>query len=112
VPNLGSSDVSVIDGTSVVATASVGLDPQYAAFDGGNGYVYVPNANSDTVSVIATSSPSNGGASSSSSGLPSWAYVIIGVAIAGVAVGVVMGVMRHRRQPRSPLLRPPPDSGP
>jgi YVTN family beta-propeller protein len=36
----------------VLGTVPVGTWPYFAAFDGGNGYVYVPNVRSDSVSVI------------------------------------------------------------
>ena len=54
VANEGSSDVSVINGTTVVATVPVGSEPGGVAYDSGNGYVYVANSAwfSDTVSVI------------------------------------------------------------
>jgi hypothetical protein len=44
--------VSVINGTTVVGTVNVGNDPEFATYDGGNGYVYVPNYASDNVSVL------------------------------------------------------------
>ncbi len=47
-------------------------------------------------------------ANSSSSGLPFWVYVVIGVAIAGVFVGVAIGVMRHRRPPPVAAWSSPP----
>lgn len=56
VPNQMSNTVTVIDGTAIMATVSVGSAPISAAV-GGNGYVYVMNygkagAPGDTVSVI------------------------------------------------------------
>jgi len=44
----------VINGatTKVIANISVGKHPQGVAFDPSNGYIYVANAGSDTVSVI------------------------------------------------------------
>src|SRR5207245_8448231 len=53
VTNYGApGSVTVIDGTSVVATVTVGDVPGGLAYDSGNGYVYVTNFNSNTVSVI------------------------------------------------------------
>ena len=53
VTNYGApGSVTVIDGTSVVATVTVGDLPGGLAYDSGNGYVYVTNFNSNTVSVI------------------------------------------------------------
>ncbi len=43
VPNAGSGNVSVINGTSIVGTIGVGGSPSYAAFDSADDYVYVPN---------------------------------------------------------------------
>jgi len=37
----------------VIANISVGKHPQGVAFDPSNGYIYVANAGSDTVSVIS-----------------------------------------------------------
>jgi len=47
---------------------------------------------------------------SSSSGLPWWGYAVIGVVIAGIVVGVVIGLMRHRRPPATAASSPPPMS--
>lgn len=142
VPNCLSGTVSVIGGTSVVATVPVGSCPYSATYDGGDGYVYVTNSGAGTVSVINSTSvvvtvnvgsgdysvydstnryvyvPSSGGTtvsvignvSSSSSGLQSWVYAIIGVAIAAVAVGVMIGVMRYHRRPAIAASPPPPPS--
>jgi YVTN family beta-propeller protein len=54
VANDGSTTVTVINGTTVVATVPVGSEPGGVAYDSGNGYVYVANSAwfSDTVSVI------------------------------------------------------------
>ncbi len=54
--NYASGTVSVISGTSVIATITVGSDPIYATYDSGNGYVYVTNSGSGTVSVISGTS--------------------------------------------------------
>ncbi|MGP8148905.1 MAG: YncE family protein [Thermoplasmata archaeon] len=142
VPNDLTGTVSVIDGTTVAATITVESYPYSATYDSGNGYVYVTNSDAGTVSVIVGTSvvvtvnvgsgdylvydsnngyvyvPSSGGTTvsvignvpSSSSGLPGWVYAIVGVAVAGVAVGVVMGVMRHRRSPA--IAAPPPPTAP
>ena len=50
------ADVSVIATATntVVATLTVGTDPEAATYDGANGNVYVPNSGSDNVSVIST----------------------------------------------------------
>src|SRR3989454_1134804 len=50
--NFDSNTVSVINGTSVVATIPVGNIPYGVAYDSGNGYIYVANINSNNVSVI------------------------------------------------------------
>lgn len=52
ISNWNSSSVSVIDGTTVVATVQVGAVPNVAAFDSRNGWIYVPNWGSNNVSVI------------------------------------------------------------
>ena len=44
---------------SVIANVPVGTDPNYATYDSGNGYVYVPNLGSGTVSVISGTSVVN-----------------------------------------------------
>jgi YVTN family beta-propeller protein len=57
VTNSGSNSVSVINGAtnSVIATIDVGSYPYGAVFDSSNGYVYVTNYFSGTVSIISTS---------------------------------------------------------
>src|SRR3989442_1399481 len=57
VANLSSNDVSVISGTTVVATIPVGIGPHGVAYDSENGYVYVTNSFSSDVSVISTTAP-------------------------------------------------------
>ncbi|MCI4341446.1 MAG: YncE family protein [Thermoplasmata archaeon] len=52
VANAGSDTVSVINGTSVVATVGVGSTPVSATYDGRNGFVYVSNGGSSNVTVI------------------------------------------------------------
>jgi len=47
-----SGTVSVINGTTVIATIPVGTWPAGVAYDPSNGYIYVANSFSDTVSVI------------------------------------------------------------
>ena len=51
----GSGSVAVISAASntEVASVTVGSGPQTPVLDSGNGYVYVPNSGSDTVSIIA-----------------------------------------------------------
>ncbi|MCI4352974.1 MAG: hypothetical protein L3K14_06250 [Thermoplasmata archaeon] len=46
--------VTVIDGVSVVARLPVGSYPSFATIDSGNGYVYVSNGGSSSVTAIAT----------------------------------------------------------
>ena len=100
VSNSGAGNVSVINDTSVVVTVKVNIGSGgYSVYDSGNGYVYVPSGGT-TVSVI-------GNVSSSSPGLPWWVYAISGVAVAGVAVGVVIGVRRNRRRPSAASSPPP-----
>src|SRR3989442_13193252 len=57
VANLGSNDVSVISGTTVVATIPVGIGPHGVAYNSENGYVYVTNSFSSDESVISTIAP-------------------------------------------------------
>jgi YVTN family beta-propeller protein len=52
VPNGNSDNVSVINGTTVVATVAVGSGPWPATYDAADGDVYVPNGLSANVSVI------------------------------------------------------------
>src|SRR5207253_1475457 len=52
VADQGANNVSVIDGTTVLATVPVGSGPHGVAYDRANGYVYVANSYSNTVSVI------------------------------------------------------------
>lgn len=52
VANLRSHNVSVIEGTSVIATILVGQFPAAVAVNPINGYVYVANSGSNTVSII------------------------------------------------------------
>ncbi|MCI4367940.1 MAG: YncE family protein [Thermoplasmata archaeon] len=52
VANSGSDNVSVIDGTTVVASISVGARPEGVAVDPANGYIYVTDYAAANVSVI------------------------------------------------------------
>lgn len=52
VANLRSHTVSVLQGTSVIATIPVGQFPAAVAVNPVNGYVYVANSGSNTVSII------------------------------------------------------------
>jgi len=52
VTDYGSDTVSVINGTSVIATIPVGIEPVGVAYDPSNGYIYVANSISNSVSVI------------------------------------------------------------
>ena len=54
VANVGSSSVSVINGTTntIIKIISVGASPDGVSFDSSNGYVYVTSDASDNVSVI------------------------------------------------------------
>ena len=54
--NAESSSVSVLNGTALQSTISVGQNPVACAFDPENGYIYVTNLNSSNVSVIGGSS--------------------------------------------------------
>jgi YVTN family beta-propeller protein len=58
VTNRASGTVSVIGNATVVATLTVGTSPGSVAHSRGSGYVYVANADSNTVSVIAPPPPS------------------------------------------------------
>jgi YVTN family beta-propeller protein len=53
IPNLGTSNVTVIFDRQVVGTVAVGRNPSGAMYDGQNGYVYVLNPGSKTVSVLS-----------------------------------------------------------
>jgi YVTN family beta-propeller protein len=57
VTNRASGTVSVIGNATVVATLTVGTSPGGVAHTRGSGYVYVANADSSTVSVIAPPPP-------------------------------------------------------
>ncbi len=57
VSSIGSGNLTVIEGTTVVGTVAVGGAPHGIAYDAGNGYVYVANFASDTVSVFSTIVP-------------------------------------------------------
>jgi YVTN family beta-propeller protein len=52
VPNANSNNVSVISGTTIVATVAVGSGPWPATYDDADGDVYVPNGLSANASVI------------------------------------------------------------
>jgi len=52
VTDWSSGTVSVINGTTVIATIPVGTNPGGVAYDPSNGYIYVANYGSGTVSVI------------------------------------------------------------
>ncbi len=53
VPNWGSSNVSVLDGTSIVATINVGSIPFSSLYDPANSLVYIVNEGSGTLTVIS-----------------------------------------------------------
>ncbi len=53
VPGSGTNEVSVINGTTVVANLTVGLSPMFAVYDGADGEVYVSNSGASSVSVLA-----------------------------------------------------------
>ncbi|MCL5106281.1 MAG: YncE family protein [Candidatus Marsarchaeota archaeon] len=53
-----SSNVSVISGSTVVNTITVGLNPTGALYDASNGYIYVTDSSSNAVSVIDPSTES------------------------------------------------------
>ncbi len=55
-PPCGVGNVSVISGTTVVATIGVGTNPIGVAYDSGNGDVYAANYGSNDVSVISGTS--------------------------------------------------------
>ena len=49
----GTGTVSVLSGTQLVGTISVGTYPASLAYDSADGYVYVANLDSDTVSILS-----------------------------------------------------------
>src|SRR2546427_1093821 len=108
VANAGSDNVSVISGTTVVATVPVGDDPIGVAYDSGNGYVYVTNDNSNNVSVISTTTPSPWSPPPIFLGLPAAeGYALLaGIVMVVVAVGVVFAIHRVRRKRRAPPTPP------
>ena len=71
-----------------------------------SGSTTVAGTSPPRVSVSFTPIPT----SSSSSGLPSWVYAVIGVVIVVVLIGAVTGLTRHRRPPAAAAQppRPPP----
>ncbi|HUI38153.1 MAG TPA: hypothetical protein VLY85_00820, partial [Thermoplasmata archaeon] len=48
----GTSLLSIVNGTSLVKTLTVGIDPELPTYDPLNGYVYVPNWSSGNVTVL------------------------------------------------------------
>ncbi|HEV2519302.1 MAG TPA: YncE family protein [Thermoplasmata archaeon] len=50
--NGGSNNLSIINGSRVIASPSLGSSPAQATFDPGNGWVYVANSASNNVSVL------------------------------------------------------------
>jgi hypothetical protein len=66
-------------------------------------------ANSVSVTYCGTQTPPES-ASPSIFGLPWWVAVLVGAVITLVMIGVVIGLMRHRRPPRAAISPPPPSS--
>jgi hypothetical protein len=54
VPNEDSSNVSEVNGSTVVGSLNVGRNPTAGTYDSGNGFVYVPNEGSDNMSAFFT----------------------------------------------------------
>jgi YVTN family beta-propeller protein len=52
VANANSNNVTILNGTTVVANVAVGVLPEGAFYDPGNGEVYVSNRNSNSVTVL------------------------------------------------------------
>src|SRR5256712_78768 len=102
------NSVTVISGTTVVATVPVGDSPVGVGSDGGNGYVYVTNDNSNNVSVISTTTPSPWSPPPIFLGLPAAeGYALLaGIVMVVVAVGVVFAIHRVRRKRRAPPTPP------
>ncbi|NNN17190.1 MAG: hypothetical protein HKL79_02340 [Thermoplasmata archaeon] len=67
-------------------------------------------ATTGTFSVNGQAQPVPVTVSSSSSWPAWWVYALIGVVITGIVVGVVIGLMRHRRPPATAASSPPPMS--
>jgi len=105
--NSGQNNPSVINGTTVIATIPVGHQPVGVAYDPSNGYIYVANHGSGTVSVISTSVSTSTSISSvttpttststkpTPSVVPTWAVAAVVV----VVVLMVALLMIKRRKP-------------
>jgi len=81
------------DGTTfkVIATIPVGSMPAGVAYDPSNGYIYVTNYGSGTVSIISTSVSAN---STSPSVVPTWAVVVVVVVVVLI---VALLMIKHRK---------------
>jgi DNA-binding beta-propeller fold protein YncE len=111
---LDSQNVSVISGTPVKMTVNVGNHPQYSAYDGGNGYVYVTNVESKNVAAISTPPLKEPGPSNTFLGLPAAeGYVRLGVlaVVVVAAAAVALILLRRRRKTRPGRVTIPPQSG-
>jgi len=86
----GPTNVTIINGTTVIGQADVGREPYYAAYDGRNGAVYVANAGSQNVSVI----PPYYAVTFTESGLPhgsAWSVRLNGTALTSTASSLALG---------------------
>ena len=91
--NAHSNNVSVIDGATnkVIANISVGLwQPGYigVAYDSANGYIYVTNWDSGSVSIISTSFTTTNNY---------LIYIIIALVMITVTIGVAVAMRRKKK---------------
>jgi YVTN family beta-propeller protein len=93
VANEFSYNVSVINGATntVIGTIRVGSGPVGVAFDPSNGYMYVANFKSRTISIILTSAVTSSGMASIE------IYAITGIVIALAVTGSAVAIIRKRR---------------
>jgi YVTN family beta-propeller protein len=89
----GSNNVSVINGTTnrVITNIGVGYHPEGLVYDSANGYIYVTNFYSGSVSIISTSYTTNPLPSSNNYLI----YIIIALVMIAAAIGVAMAMRRN-----------------
>jgi len=126
VPSSSYGAVTAVNATTgkVVATINVGTFPEVPVFDSANQELYVPNFVSNNVSVIGAgvyTGPGSGGSGGGGGGTtPAFLglpgndgyYLLGGVAVAIVAVGVGVLSFRGHRPPRGLVGSAPPPAPP